>query len=1106
VPPQQYRPVEQPNFQMEQRGIPQPEVHQEVDMNDEQMADTRGNAPAMAAGSFGGNNISSHSGVPQPQKVDLAVAALSDRTDSVSSYNPPSATPPESGETPIDLRNGAQSTDLQAAETNKYQGRGAFEMRELAKGALLSLAPHNIRYSDLLAEGIDEQLLSQLFEEVGLKTTLNTPVKPPSSSTQTTVNSGAAQHPLNNASAATPLASEAQSSTGLGTKAALASTPVTGQTMRQPISTPGNTPLAVAKAANIPPSASPTMERKDVIAAMLAAKMGKQIPRKESPGVASPGLPVKPTQLTSPSVSNVMPSSSQPMQDVALAAASQAVPDEASNKLTSKPRSMAKTELVLQKMEQLKQQTAAKAQSAEVSQQSHSLSQSTTASRSTSGLASGLSSYSQAGLPPKPVSQEVVMDGIKLPLATNRMVKQSSLAAAPPPIAKFASSIPGLFMTDADRDPESTPSPEVRDAIVHSTTQVAKQIGPIQSTDGARAQELVALDSDAARREASSSRTPSKRPLAVDTFDDHYSPPAKLQDSRSISSRENESITSDRYSDDISEGEIMEIDEGSPVSPLPRAPSYRSYHNSSDVGATWPAANTNSSPIMQRHEAANGSEWTEAGTRPAFAGQRALAPSKHEIELETMKKKLAEAEERRKAKQNAPQLQSPSSLRLNQSSNPPSSSTAALTTAGAVSVNGSKLQHSPQPTPVVQGKSQGFSTTSQSNSPRSSAPIDPMQRASELREKLLRQRMLKQGLPELDKEVQKTQNRQAEAQARLAQLRREAEKREEEAREARKREQEILEEVRRLEEQLEMGMNGQQQFSQEMETLDQEISPQAIGNAEQKAELQPSINEVPSISGSTAGDIRGDETLDTFVDDQNEVTPAHAAPPESGDSISDSEDERMRQDYNDRLVRPSAEAALPTAEEEAAFLEPATADHSVSDEEGLISPDDSDHHEEADVSPQDKVSSDSDDSPMEVDSDSDGSASMSDSGSEDYQPAEPITVTSVPESIDDEDEEYDPMDAPVSGAQPFDHEEDRDDYEPSEVVEPVEVQTTPLMTGSPVSNGITSENEPEHGDDREHALELTEANTLTYPQEILPSVPDAADTNNVRTRPSYNIV
>lgn len=1079
-------------------------VHKRMDVHDQEMKDIQDRAATMGTHSSGQDNIADHRGALQRQKADIAIAAPSDRTDSVSSYNPPSATPPESGETPSEPSNGQRPADLQAGEATKYQGRGTFEMRELAKGALLSLAPHNIKFSDLLAEGIDAQLLSQLFEEVGLKTTPSATVKPTiqpkPTSTPPAVGPNAAQSTASKASGVTPTASDAPPLTGVGEPSvvAVSSTPASGRPVRQQAGSLGNIALAATKAVDITSLASPTMERKDVIAAMLAAKMGKPIPRKDSPSMASPDLPAKPTQLASAGINSIASPSQpkQPIQPVVSAPTSQAAGEEPENKLTPKPRSMAKTELVVQKLEQLKRETAAKTQATEAIQELHSLSQSPIASRSTSGLANGLSTYSQASLPPKPVSQEVVMSNTQTSLLTPYMGIPSAFSSAPPSSATFTSSIPGLFMMDADRDSDLVPAPK------HQSTEVMNGFGQNTLngvTNIARAQRPIAvdIDIDTVSRKASSSRISFKRPLAVNGFDDEDPPPAKMQDIRHISSRENDSIISDRYSDDISEGEIMEIDDGSPVSPLPRAPSHRSFPISSDAGAAWPAGTHHTSPITQRCDTAAGSGLTEAVYSPGFNGQRTVASSKRQLELETTRKKLADAEDRRKAKQNAFSVHSLSTSPMSQVL-----TSASLSTVGIISEDGRGRQQFPHPSPA-QNK-QSFSNTSESKSPKAAAPIDPMQRAKELREKLLRQRMLKNGLPELDKEVQKTQSRQIEAQARLAQLRREAEQREEEAREARKREQEYLEEVKRLEEQLEMGVNGQQQFSQEMDTLDQEISPQTVQSPAQESEPQPAFNSASSIATTTADPVLGNTALSTFPHDTNGMTPIQEELSESG--ASGPEGRPISHEHDNRLVRPSAPAAFSTAEE-AVILEPHTTDQSASEEEGFISQDDDDHHDEVDVSPQDQDTSDSDDSPMEVDSDTDGSASMSDSGSEDYQPAEPITTTGILEPVrdEDEDEEYDPMDAPVSGAQPSDFEEGQDEYEPSEVVEPLEVQTTQLATGSSISHGTASEDEPEHGDDREHGLELTEANTLTNPQEMLPSVPDAADTNNVRKHPYCSI-
>ncbi len=50
-------------------------------------------------------------------------------------------------------------------------GRSAKESRTSAKHALLNLFPHKIRFEDITAEGIDEEILKDLYEEVGIKIT-----------------------------------------------------------------------------------------------------------------------------------------------------------------------------------------------------------------------------------------------------------------------------------------------------------------------------------------------------------------------------------------------------------------------------------------------------------------------------------------------------------------------------------------------------------------------------------------------------------------------------------------------------------------------------------------------------------------------------------------------------------------------------------------------------------------------------------------------------------------------------------------------------------------------------------------------------------------------
>lgn len=56
--------------------------------------------------------------------------------------------------------------------------RTASQLRVQAQGALLSLAPHNIRYHELVAEGINPAILKQLYEEVGIRVSTPQPAKP----------------------------------------------------------------------------------------------------------------------------------------------------------------------------------------------------------------------------------------------------------------------------------------------------------------------------------------------------------------------------------------------------------------------------------------------------------------------------------------------------------------------------------------------------------------------------------------------------------------------------------------------------------------------------------------------------------------------------------------------------------------------------------------------------------------------------------------------------------------------------------------------------------------------------------------------------------------
>ena len=50
-------------------------------------------------------------------------------------------------------------------------GKSPSQIRVMAQGALLSLAPHNIRFSELVKEDIDPTVLKQLYDDIGIKVT-----------------------------------------------------------------------------------------------------------------------------------------------------------------------------------------------------------------------------------------------------------------------------------------------------------------------------------------------------------------------------------------------------------------------------------------------------------------------------------------------------------------------------------------------------------------------------------------------------------------------------------------------------------------------------------------------------------------------------------------------------------------------------------------------------------------------------------------------------------------------------------------------------------------------------------------------------------------------
>ncbi|KAJ5966321.1 hypothetical protein N7481_013035 [Penicillium waksmanii] len=212
--------------------------------------------------------------------------ALSSRSSSRSSspYNPPLSVSadPDVVNRAIEMQKREVTT---ATSEDSQPSIPAAQLRVQAQGALLSLAPHNIRYNELVAEGINPALLKQLYEDIGIKVAAPQPEKK-----------------------AAPITLPSEPSNA----------PKTKDLAPQPTPAVKPTELVVLDSAEVkskkpaikvsqkpatntsPPSSTKPMERKEVIARMLAAKAAARASEpKVSPKVTpTPTPPAAPAAKT----------------------------------------------------------------------------------------------------------------------------------------------------------------------------------------------------------------------------------------------------------------------------------------------------------------------------------------------------------------------------------------------------------------------------------------------------------------------------------------------------------------------------------------------------------------------------------------------------------------------------------------------------------------------------------------------------------------------------------------------------------------------------------------------------------------------------------------
>ncbi|KAL3452181.1 hypothetical protein BJX65DRAFT_267680 [Aspergillus insuetus] len=297
------------------------------------------------------------------------------------------------------------STGTQASPGS---GKSQVPLRVQAQGALLSLAPHNIRYNELISEGIDPVILRRLYEDIGIKVP-TTPSMDFGSVTSSHEKDISLTGPAVEDRQAKQLFEQLEPQTNGVQVSATPADPTPAQI--QPVQ----------------PNTAKPMERKEVIARMLAAKKAA----KNSPTSAlSQGDPAS----TPPSLPTTAEAStiSTPLQELS----------SKDRESRVKEKNKAQTELARQRIEQLKKQGLMR------SQQKPQL--------DSQGL------EKEQGDSPEEPSQP-----------TNPTIVKHPLPERPPvPDAASSDRIPGLFMTE--QAPElinGTDTTPIQDASLDSVPQ-----------------------------------------------------------------------------------------------------------------------------------------------------------------------------------------------------------------------------------------------------------------------------------------------------------------------------------------------------------------------------------------------------------------------------------------------------------------------------------------------------------------------------------------------------------------------------------------------------------------------------------------------------------
>ncbi|KAL4821135.1 hypothetical protein BDW67DRAFT_78557 [Aspergillus spinulosporus] len=566
-----------------------------------------------------------------------------------SPYNPPMPTnaisPPMSKSLPDALKPNSKEVStmersVSASTYSKNSPESAVPLAQLrvqAQGALLSLAPHSIRYTELVGEGINPTVLKQLYEEVGIKV----PITPPADArTQTSSNETA--NPRIDHSVANGQAKQSAKQNEPQLAAAQTATP----------SEPSSMPPQSA-----PVSTTKPMERKEVIARMLAAKAAKSSPVSAPPTDAA--QTVASVQSTPAAVEKS--TLSTPSQDQSA--------NEKETRLREKNK--AQTELARQRIEQLKKQ--------------------------------GLIRSLQKSQINADKEQRNVQES---PQPQSSTTKQHPLPERPPlPVSASLDHIPGLFMTEQAPPATNGAQTTVQDPV-----------------------------SDSAAHPRSSQR---KRPRASDFDDDPIPVPKKA-----FTNGTNHQIPPERLIIDISDDEFYDDDE-----------------DSMDVETSTGHSKGSGPPVAEglprAYPLPAGNLPHRPATSQSYSSSAISTPGNHksneqddlrkkDLEIQAMHRRIAELEQRKKAKL-ASRTQSP---RASDLSTP--------------DIVGMPAAPAPSSLPTLPS-----ATDKKAEDLLAAMDADGLR---QMKSKILRMQEIEAGVPSLDAVIRKTEMKLADARREIEEL------------------------------------------------------------------------------------------------------------------------------------------------------------------------------------------------------------------------------------------------------------------------------------------------------------------------------------------------